>query len=84
MIGSAEGAPQLYEQLARAGIGAIICTSMSPESVKEAEKQHIAVVAAGSTASDSLGLNLVLDKILKETNIEVIECSGFRRFIHEQ
>ena len=84
MIGSAEGSPQLYEQLARAGIGAIICTSMSPESVNEAEKQHISVVAAGSTASDSLGLNLVLDKILKDTNIEVIECSGFRRFIHEQ
>ncbi|HNY12051.1 MAG TPA: NGG1p interacting factor NIF3, partial [Candidatus Wallbacteria bacterium] len=81
--GGAEGPAQIYEKLAQVGIGTVVSICVPEEHRKEAEKNHISIIAAGSTASDSLGLNLVLDRILKDTGIEVIECSGFRRFCHE-
>lgn len=81
--GSADGPVGIFEKLSQAGIGTIICVSMAGEQRKEAERNHISVIAAGSTASDSLGLNLVLDRVLRGTGVEVIECSGFRRFCHE-
>lgn len=83
MLGGIEGAPGLYEKLSQAGVGTVVCMAISEDCRREAERNHVAVVAAGSVASDSLGLNLVLDKILKDSGIEVIECSGFRRFCHQ-
>ncbi len=83
LIGGGGASPEIYEKLAAAGIGTIIKTCMSEEDRKEAAENHLSVIAAGSIASDSLGLNLILDKILDQTEIEVVECSGFRRFSHK-
>jgi hypothetical protein len=52
---------------------------MSEEHRKEAEKCHLNVVIAGHIASDNLGINLLLDKVLSGQKINIIECSGFRR-----
>jgi putative NIF3 family GTP cyclohydrolase 1 type 2 len=46
---------------------------------KEAEKNHINVIIAGHMASDSLGLNLMLDEFVKQ-GIQVQTCSGLTRF----
>jgi hypothetical protein len=35
---------------------------------------------AGHIASDSLGMNLLLDEIEKKSKIEVVELGGFTRF----
>ncbi|HOD41910.1 MAG TPA: NGG1p interacting factor NIF3 [Candidatus Wallbacteria bacterium] len=83
MIGGEGTSPKIYEKLAAAGIGTIITTCMSEEHRKEAAENHLSVIAAGTIASDSLGLNLILDKILDQTEIDVVECSGFRRFSHK-
>ncbi|MDP3057006.1 MAG: NGG1p interacting factor NIF3 [bacterium] len=78
ITGGTEGAPQIYEKMAQAGIGTIIGMHMSEEHKKEAEKAHINVVIAGHMSSDSLGMNLFLDELEKK-GIEVIPCSGLIR-----
>jgi hypothetical protein len=50
---------------------------ISEEHRKEARKHHMNIVIAGHIPSDNLGMNLLIDDILK--GVEVVECSGFRR-----
>jgi putative NIF3 family GTP cyclohydrolase 1 type 2 len=51
---------------------------MGEEHRKEAEKYHINVVIAGHMASDSLGMNLLLDE-LEQKGLEIITLSGLTR-----
>jgi len=53
---------------------------LSEDHRKEAEKNHLNVIIAGHISSDTLGLNLLLDEISKDNSLEIIECSGFKRF----
>ncbi len=78
MTGGTEGALELIEKMAQAGIGTIIGMHMSEEHRKEAEKHHINVVIAGHIASDSLGMNILLDN-LENKEIEIIPASGLIR-----
>lgn len=78
MTGGTEGASELYEKMSQAGIGTIIDMHMSEEHKKEAEKHHINVVIAGHMASDSLGMNLLLDQIEKK-GVEIVPVSGLIR-----
>lgn len=78
ITGGTEGAPQIYEKMAQAGIGTIIGMHMSEEHKKAAEKSHINVVIAGHMSTDSLGMNLFLDELEKK-GVEVIPCSGLIR-----
>lgn len=78
MTGGTEGAVEAYEKMAHAGIGTIIDMHMSEEHKKKAEKYHINVVIAGHIASDSLGMNLLLDEIEKK-GVKIIPTSGLIR-----
>ena len=78
MTGGTEGAVEAYEKMAQAGIGTVIDMHMSEEHKKKAEKYHINVVIAGHIASDSLGMNLLLDEIEKK-GVKVIPVSGLTR-----
>ncbi len=69
---------EMYEHLARAGVGTIISMHMREEHRDEAEKNHINVIIAPHMASDSLGMNLLLDEF-SQAGIEVVPCSGFIR-----
>ena len=54
---------------------------MSNDHLEEAKKHNINVVIAGHMASDTLGMNLLLDEIEKVEKFEKIyEFSGFKRF----
>ncbi len=77
MTGGTGGSKLAFERLAISGVGTIVGMHISEEHRKEASKHHINVVIAGHIASDSLGINLILDHILD--GVEVIETSGFRR-----
>ncbi|MFH1255952.1 MAG: NGG1p interacting factor NIF3 [Candidatus Diapherotrites archaeon] len=80
MTGGTEGSEKNYEKLAIAGVGTTVEMHVSEKLRAEAEKNHINVVIAGHISSDTIGLNLLLDKIEKKLGkLEVIECSGFRR-----
>lgn len=69
---------EMYEHLARAGVGTIVSMHMKEEHRSEAEKYHINCVIAPHIASDSLGMNLILDEFA-QAGIEIVPCSGFIR-----
>jgi len=78
ITGGTEGAPEIYEKLAQAGAGTIVGMHISEKHREEAERAHVNVVIAGHMSSDSLGVNLFLDK-LEEKGIEIVPCSGLIR-----
>jgi hypothetical protein len=80
MTGGTEGAKNIFESLANSGVGTIVGMHLSDDHRKEAEKRHINVVIAGHISSDNLGVNLMIDEVLKNGKFEIIPCSGFRRF----
>ncbi|OPZ71816.1 MAG: NIF3 (NGG1p interacting factor 3) [Firmicutes bacterium ADurb.Bin456] len=79
VTGGTSGSVDAYAKLAIAGVGTLVVMHMSEKHRKEAEKHHINVVVAGHMASDSLGLNLVLDQ-LAQRGVEVIPCAGLIRY----
>lgn len=80
MTGGTSGSKDIYENLKSSGINTIVGMHINEDHRKEAEKNHINVVIAGHIASDNLGINLLLDKIIEDEPINVMECSGFRRY----
>ncbi len=80
MTGGTEGAKEIFESLTTSGVSTIVAMHLSEEHRKEAEKNHLNIIIAGHISSDSLGLNLLLDEISKGDSLEILECSGFRRF----
>jgi putative NIF3 family GTP cyclohydrolase 1 type 2 len=78
MTGGTEGPVQAIEKLAQAGVGTIVCMHLSEKHREEAEKQSLNVVVAGHIVSDSLGLNIILDR-LEAKGVNIIPVSGFVR-----
>ncbi len=78
MTGGTEGPVQVLEKLAQAGVGTIVCMHYSEKHREEAEKQNMNVVVAGHIVSDSLGLNLILDR-LEGKGVKIIPVSGLVR-----
>ncbi len=78
ITGGTEGAPKIYQHMAQAGVGTVVAMHMSEKHRKQAEKAHINVVVAGHMASDSVGLNLFLDELVKK-GIKIVPCSGLIR-----
>jgi putative NIF3 family GTP cyclohydrolase 1 type 2 len=80
MTGGTEGSKEIFESLTTSGISTIVAMHLSEDHRKEAEKNHLNVIIAGHISSDNLGLNLLLDEITKGNAIDILECSGFKRF----
>jgi putative NIF3 family GTP cyclohydrolase 1 type 2 len=80
MTGGTEGAREVFGSLTNSGVNTIVAMHLSEEHRKEAEKNHLNVVIAGHISSDNLGLNLLLDEITRNHPLEILACSGFRRF----
>ncbi len=78
MTGGTEGPVQALEKLAQAGVGTIVCMHYSEKHREEAEKQNMNVVVAGHIVSDSLGLNLIMDR-LEAVGVKIIPVSGYVR-----
>jgi len=78
MTGGTSGSEAAYENLADAGVGTIVCMHMKEEHRKKAEKCHLNVVIAGHIASDSLGMNIILDDY-ESQGVQIIACSGLIR-----
>lgn len=79
MTGGTEGPKKVFARLSQAGVGTIISMHLSEEHFKTAKNEHINIIIAGHIASDTLGLNLLLDEIEKKGVLKVIPCSGFIR-----
>lgn len=78
MTGGTEGPKEAVEKLSQAGVGTIVCMHMVDEIREVAEKNHVNVVIAGHIASDSIGLNLILDEFEKR-GVDIVPCSGLIR-----
>ncbi|MCK8828344.1 Nif3-like dinuclear metal center hexameric protein [Natroniella acetigena] len=78
MTGGTGGSKKVFEKLAQAGVGTLVCMHIGEEHRKKAEENHINVIIAGHMASDSVGMNLFADQ-LEEQGVEVVPCSGLIR-----
>lgn len=78
MTGGTGGSEDAYAKLSAAGVGTVVTMHIGEKHRKEAEKNHINVVIAGHMASDSLGMNLLLDT-LEQKGIKILTCSGLTR-----
>lgn len=78
ITGGTEGSPKLYERMGQAGIGTVVGMHMSEDHKKEAESANLNVVVAGHMASDSIGMNLILDE-LERKGIQIVPCGGLFR-----
>ncbi len=76
--GGTSGPEDTYENLARAGVGTVICMHMGEANRKAAKKHHVHVIVASHMASDSLGMNQFLDA-LEAGGMEIIPASGLLR-----
>lgn len=84
MTGGAEGPKEAYAPLRESGIGTLVSMHIGEEHLKKIRGCGLNAVIAGHTSSDTLGLNLVLDRIEKEEALDFTCCSGFRRFHRAQ
>ena len=81
MTGGTGGSIKAFEKLSQTTqIDTIVGMHIGEEHLKFARENHMNVVVAGHMASDTLGINLLLDELEKKEKIEVISCSGFRRY----
>ncbi|MFZ5631849.1 MAG: NGG1p interacting factor NIF3 [Bacillota bacterium] len=78
MTGGTSGSEDAYGKLSQAGVGTLVVMHMGEKHRKEAEKNHINVIIAGHMASDSMGMNLFLDR-LEASGLEIIPCAGLLR-----
>lgn len=76
--GGTNPSKELYQEIAKAGVGTLVEMHVSEDSLKELQKLHINVIDTGHMAADSIGANLFLDALEKK-GIEVIPCSGLIR-----
>jgi putative NIF3 family GTP cyclohydrolase 1 type 2 len=78
ITGGTSGSKDVYEKMAMAGIGTLVAMHIPEEHRKLAEKHHINVVIAGHMASDSLGMNVILDEMEKK-GVEILTFGGMVR-----
>ncbi|HBR14758.1 MAG TPA: NGG1p interacting factor NIF3 [Candidatus Omnitrophica bacterium] len=79
MTGGTEGSKDIFGRLSQLGIKTLLGMHLSETHFEKVKSEFIQVVLAGHIASDNLGMNLLLDKLEKTTQLDIVECSGFRR-----
>jgi putative NIF3 family GTP cyclohydrolase 1 type 2 len=79
MTGGTEGSKDIFGKLYKAGVRTLVSMHLSEEHLKKAREANLNVVIAGHISSDTLGLNLLLDRIERKERLEIIGCSGFKR-----
>jgi putative NIF3 family GTP cyclohydrolase 1 type 2 len=78
MTGGTSGPVGAIGKLAAAGVGTIVGMHMGEDHRKKAKEEHMNVVIAGHISSDSLGMNLIIDRY-ERAGVDVVACSGFTR-----
>ncbi len=79
MTGGTEGSKEIFGRLSQLGVDTQISMHISKDHLTRVKAEHINLINAGHMASDALGLNLLLDKLIRRSRIEVVSCSGFKR-----
>jgi hypothetical protein len=81
MTGGTEGPKGVYNKLYKKGIRTLVSMHLGEEHFKKVKDADLNVVIAGHISSDTLGINLLLDRLEKKSGekFQVLDCSGFRR-----
>jgi hypothetical protein len=79
MTGGTEGSKDVFDKLYKVGVRTLICMHLGEEHFKKAKEANLNAVIAGHISSDTLGLNLLLDRIEKIEPLQITSCSGFTR-----
>lgn len=80
MTGGTEGSKDVFDKLYENGVRTLVSMHLGEEHFKKVKDANLNVVIAGHISSDTLGLNLLLDKIEELEKFTIINCSGFKRF----
>lgn len=78
MTGGTSGNDDIYEQLSRAGVGTVLEMHMQETTKEKAEKFHLNIIITGHMASDSIGMNLVLD-VMEKQGLHIVPAGGLIR-----
>jgi len=78
MTGGTEGPTDALDRLSAAGVDTLVGMHYGEEHRKRAEELHMNLVIAGHISSDTLGMNLILDRI-ESRGVEVHCTSGIVR-----
>jgi len=70
----------VIEKMVNSGIDTLIAMHAPKDQIEKADEHNINIITAGHMASDTLGINLVLDKAQEKFDFEVLGLSGFKRF----
>ena len=81
MTGGTEGHRDVFDKLYKAGVRTLVSMHLSEEHFKKVKDANLNVVIAGHISSDTLGLNLLLDRLELEAGqtFQTLDCSGFCR-----
>lgn len=79
MTGGTEGSKDLFARQAGAGTSTVVGMHFSEDALESAKKANLNVVIAGHIASDTLGLNLLFDRLETDEPLEFVGVSGFER-----
>jgi putative NIF3 family GTP cyclohydrolase 1 type 2 len=78
--GGTNGPEEFFEAKAKAGVGTVLTMHVTEKSLEEAKKNHVNIIQCSHIASDALGINLMLDEMVKlDSKMKFIEASGFIR-----
>ncbi len=78
MTGGTEGPVDALDRLSSSGVDTLVGMHYGEEYRKRAESLHMNLVVAGHISSDTLGMNLVLDRI-ESQGVDVVCASGMVR-----
>jgi len=84
MTGGTSGSEKMFAEMKTAGIGTILSMHTTEKFRKEAEENQINIIICPHMASDSIGLNLILDELEKKGLKKIIPVSGFIRFSRQK
>jgi len=78
--GGTNGPEEFLESQSKAGIGTILSMHVTEKTLDEAKKHHVNMVQCSHMASDSIGINLLLDQLERDGHtIDTVDVSGFIR-----
>ncbi len=78
--GGTNGPEEFLESQSKAGIGTILSMHVTEKTLEEARKHNVNMIQCSHMASDTIGINLLLDRLSKEEKkLRTIDTSGFVR-----
>src|SRR3989338_9453162 len=78
--GGTNGPEEFIEKQSHAGVGTILAMHFTEKEVEEGKAHHINLIQCSHMASDTIGMNLLLDKLSKdERRLSTLDVSGFIR-----